>query len=248
MTKKLATTNAGGEIAPTSNVALMHTMMEQLIKRDPGLPGIGAFYGPSGLGKSFAAAYASHPGGFNGVYVECHVYDTMKSLVEAIAKALGLTTARGTIAAQMGLIIEALAIANRPLIVDEGDVLVDSNRLELVRNLHDASGAPVLIIGEETLPAKLKRHERFDNRILVWQPAVRCSLADLDQLAKQYCGAIVIDPALKQRVLTETQGVTRRVVTNLVNIKRWCEAKGTKEAPAECNVTLYTGLAPGRTR
>lgn len=247
MTRKLTTTTTGGEIAPTGNVALMHQVMETLTKRAPGLPGIGSFYGPSGFGKSFAAAYASHPAGFNGVYVECHVYDTMKSLVESIAKALGLNV-KGTIANMMGLIIEALALGNRPLILDEADVLVDSNRLELVRNLHDASGAAVLIIGEQDLPAKLKRHERFDNRVLVWQPAVRCTLADLDLLAKQYAASITIAPELKKRVLSETDGITRRVVTNLVNVKRWCDAKGTKEAPADADITLYTGVAPGRTR
>lgn len=247
MTRKLTTTTTGGEIAPTGNVALMHQVMETLTKRAPGLPGIGSFYGPSGLGKSFAAAYASHPAGFNGVYVECHVYDTMKSLVESIAKALGLNV-KGTIASIMGQIIEALAIGGRPLILDEADVLVDSNRLELVRNLHDASGAAVLIIGEQDLPAKLKRHERFDNRVLVWQPAARCTLADLDMLAKQYAASITIAPELKKRVLTETDGITRRVVTNLVAIKRWCDAKGAKEAPADADVTLYTGAAPGRTR
>jgi hypothetical protein len=247
MTQKLKTNSVGGEIAPTGNVALMHQVMEGLTKRAPGLPGIGTFYGRSGLGKSFAAAYASHPAGFNGVYVECHVYDTMKSLVESIAKGLGLNI-KGTIAAQMGQIIEALALSNRPLILDEADVLVDSNRLELVRNLHDASGAAVLIIGEQDLPAKLKRHERFDNRVLIWQPAVSCTPSDLDQLAKQYCPTITIAPELKKRVLAETDGITRRVVTSLVNVKRWCDAKGVKEAPADADVLVHTGAAPGRVR
>lgn len=247
MSKTMKTTAVGGEISATGNVALMHTVMDTLTKRAPGLPGIGTFYGPSGYGKSFAAAYASHPSGFNGVYVECHVYDTMKSLVESIAKGLGLNI-KGTIAAQMGQIIEALALSNRPLILDEGDVLVDTNRLELVRNLHDASGAAVLIIGEQDLPNKLKRHERFDNRVLIWQPAVRCTVSDVDMLAKQYCPSITIAPDLKKRVLAETDGVTRRVVTNLVNIKRWCDAQGIKEAPADADVKLYTGAAPGRVR
>lgn len=247
MTQKLKMNTVGGEIAPTGNVALMHSTMEALTKRAPGLPGIGAFYGHSGLGKSLAAAYAAHPQTFNGVYVECHVYDTMKSLVESIAKALGLNI-KGTIAAQMGQIIEALALSDRPLILDEADVLVDTNRLELVRNLHDASGAAVLIIGEQDLPAKLKRHERFDNRVLMWQPAARCTPGDVKLLAKQYCPTITIAPELEKRVLAETDGITRRVVTNLVNIKRWCDAKGVKEAPADADVQLYTGMAPGRVR
>lgn len=243
MTKKLAT--AGGSVAPTSNIGLIHATMETLTQRAAGLPGIGTFYGPSGLGKSFGASYASHPAGFNGIYVSCRSFETKKSFAEQVCKAIGITP-RGNIPAIVDEVVQVLVLSGRPLIVDEVDHIVDSRTLELIRDLHDASGAAVLLIGEEHLPAKLKRHERFDNRVLVWQPAVRCTSADFDLLAKQYAGAIEIDPELKKRVLHESNGVTRRVVVNLENIKRWCDSKGTKAAPADANVELYTGMAPGR--
>lgn len=245
MTKKLATASGGGVIAPTSNIGLVHTLMEQLTTRAPGLPGIGTFYGASGLGKSFGASYASHPAGFNGIYVSCRSFETKKSLAEQICKAIGITP-KGNIPTIVDAIVEVLAISGRPLIVDEVDYIVDSRTLELIRDLHDASGASILLIGEEHLPAKLKRHERFDNRVLTWQPAASCSPADFDLLARQYASDIHIAPDLKKRVLAETRAVTRRVVVNLENIKRWCDRKGTKEAPADCDVDLYTGRAPGR--
>lgn len=245
MTKKMATTSGGGVIAPTSNISLVYTTMDALTTRAPGLPGIGAFYGRSGLGKSFGAAYASHPAGFNGIYVSCRSFETKKSLAEQICKAIGITP-KGNIPNIVDAIVEVLTISGRPLIVDEVDYVVDSRTLELVRDLHDASGAAILLIGEEHLPAKLKRHERFDNRVLIWQPAVACTAADFDLLAKQYAPEIRIDADLKKRVLAETQGITRRVVVNLENIKRWCDRQGAKEAPADCNVDLYTGRAPGR--
>lgn len=245
MTKKMATTSVGGMIAPTSNISLVHTTMEALVDRADGLPGIGAFYGRSGLGKSVGAAYASHPAGFNGIYASCRSFETKKSLAEQICKAIGITP-KGNIPNIVDAIVEVLAISRRPLIVDEVDYVVDSRTLELVRDLHDASGAAILLIGEEHLPAKLKRHERFDNRVLIWQPAVACTAADFDLLARQYAAEIKIDPELKKRVLAETQGITRRVVVNLENIKRWCDRQGAKEAPADCGVILYTGRAPGR--
>lgn len=245
MTKKMATASGGGVIAPTSNIGLVHTLMEQLTTRAPGLPGIGAFYGRSGLGKSFGASYASHPAGFNGIYVSCRSFETKKSLAEQVCKAIGITP-KGNIPTIVDGIVEVLSISARPLIVDEVDYIVESRTLELIRDLHDASGAAILLIGEEHLPAKLKRHERFDNRVLTWQPAAGCSASDFDLLAKQYAVEIKIDPDLKRRVLTETHAVTRRVVVNLENIKRWCDRKGTKEAPADCDVDLYTGRAPGR--
>lgn len=243
MTKKL--TVAGGHVAPTSNIGLVHVTMEALVQRAPGLPGIGTFYGPSGVGKSFGASYASHPGGFNGIYVSCRSFETKRSFADQVCKAIGINP-RGNIPQVVDEIVQVLALSGRPLIVDEVDHIVESRTLELIRDLHDASNAAVLLIGEEHLPAKLRRHERFDNRVLVWQPAMKCSAADFDLLAKQYAGAIEIDPELKKRVLAETHGITRRVVVNLENIKRWCDRKGTKQAPATADVELYTGMAPGR--
>ncbi|MGE0333202.1 MAG: AAA family ATPase [Ramlibacter sp.] len=240
-------TATGGEIAPTSNVALMHQVMDTLTKREPGLPGIGCFYGPSGVGKSFASAFAAHPLGFNGVYVECRSYDTMKSLVHNIVMALGLNV-KGSIPTQMDHVFEAFSLSDRPLIVDEADRIVDTKRIELLRDIHDKTGVPVLIIGEQDLPAKLKAHERFDNRVLVWQPAALCSITDLDQLAKMYTGGITIAPELKKRILSETGGITRRVATTLVNVKKWCDANGTSDAPAGAPITVHTGAAPGRVR
>lgn len=247
--KKLATagTSGGGAgaIAPIGNISLVHVVMDTLTQRAPGLPGIGTFYGRSGLGKSFGAAYASHPAGFNGIYVSCRSFETKKSLAEQICKAIGILP-KGNIPTIVDAIVEVLALSNRPLIVDEVDYIVDSRTLELIRDLHDASAAAILLIGEEHLPAKLKRHERFDNRVLMWQQATLCTSSDFDLLAKQYAPVISIDPGLKKRVLAETGGITRRVVVNLENIKRWCDRKGTKDAPADADVDLYTGRAPGR--
>lgn len=238
-------TSVGGVIAPTSNVGLVHTTMETLLHREAGLHGIGVFYGRSGLGKSVGAAYASHPAVFNGIYVRCNSYETKKSLVEQICKEMGILP-KGNIPAIVNAIVEVLVISGRPLIVDEVDYIVESRTLELLRDLHDISGAPLLLIGEEHLPGKMKRHERFDNRVLVWQPAVVCSSTDFDLLAKQYTPTITFDPALKKRILAESKGVTRRVVTNLDKIKRWCDVRGITEAPADCDEKLDTGNAPGR--
>lgn len=243
--KKISTATGGGVIAPTSNIGLVHSLMESLTTRAPGLPGIGAFYGRSGLGKSVGAAYASHPAGFNGIYVSCRSFETKKSLAVQICKAIGIA-AKGSIPDIVDAIVEVLSLSGRPLIVDEFDHIVESKTAELIRDIHDASDAPILLIGEERLPNKLKSHERFDNRVLIWQPATVCTGADFDLLVKQYAPDIRIAPELKKRVLAETHGITRRVVTNIHNIKRWCDRKGTKEAPADCDVELYTGLAPGR--
>ncbi len=243
--KNLNGMQLGGNISPTSNIALTHTLMSTLVSRASGLPGIGVLYGASGLGKSTGAAFASNPTTFNGLYVSCRSFETRKSLAEMICKTLGIVP-KGNIPALVESIIETLAIAGRPLIVDEVDHIAESRTLELLRDIHDASGAPLLLIGEEGLPSALKKHERFDNRVLVWQPAAPCSPKDVEALCKQYAPKIIFSADLQKKLLAECEGRTRRVVVNIENIKRHAEAKGIAQVDADCGVKLYTGRAPGR--
>ena len=236
---------AGGNISPTSNIALTHTLMSTLTQRAQGLPGIGVLYGASGLGKSTGAAFASNPTTFNGLYVSCRSFETRKSLSEMICKNLGIVP-KGNIPALVEAIIETLAIAQRPLIIDEVDHIAESRTLELLRDIHDASGAPLVLIGEEGLPGMLRKHERFDNRVLVWQPAALCSAKDVAALCKQYAPKITFAEDLQKRLLAECEGRTRRVVVNIENIKRHAEQQGITQVDATCAVKLYTGRAPGR--
>ena len=141
-------------IALLRNVANCSRLLEHLKTRSPNLPGMGVFYGQSGLGKSIAAAYCANK--FDGVYIECRSYFTKKSLLLSICKEMRLRPGR-TVFEMVSQIGEQLALSGKPLIIDEMDHIVDRNLVELVRDLYEASYAPILMIGEEMFPNKLKR-------------------------------------------------------------------------------------------
>nr|WP_249123784.1 ATP-binding protein [Pseudomonas aeruginosa] len=71
-------------------------------------------------------------------------------------------------------IAEELAASGRPLIIDEMDHLVAAGQVELIRDLYESSQASILLIGEEMLPTKLKKYERFHGRVLSWVPPSQC--------------------------------------------------------------------------
>ena len=52
------TTNVNS-IAPLKNVTLMNALVERVMNRSPGLPGMATFHGFSGYGKTSAATYVA---------------------------------------------------------------------------------------------------------------------------------------------------------------------------------------------
>lgn len=207
---------ASGGIAPLRNVGLVKRLLDQAMERDPRLPGIVVAHGPSGFGKSWAAAFARNM--TDACYVECRSRWTPMALTSVILRGLSITPKRA-IWQMIEQIGDELAKSGRPLIVDEVDHIVNARMVEVVRDIYEASGAPILLIGEEYLPQKLERWERVHNRIL---DAVAVQPADLDdarQLALLYAPGVAVHDDLLTRVVTLSEGRVRRVCVNLHRIK-----------------------------
>ena len=171
------------KIAKTTNIALANAAMGQLINRQDGLPGLGVLYGPSGYGKTTATVAVANS--TRAYYVQLRSAWTRKALMEKVCIELGVEKGRNT-AECLDNICERLAAAQRPLIIDEADYLVTkTGMVELVRDIYEGSQSPILLVGEELLPVKLKRYERFHGRVLSWIPAQPVNKADAQALAQQ---------------------------------------------------------------
>lgn len=245
MTKNNIAVNNATTFASLKNVALAMRVMDHLVNRQPNMPGIGAMYGPSGYGKSTAMAAVANK--HRAAYVECRSYFTKKSLLLAILDELALRPGK-TIYEMVNQIGEELLLSRRPLIIDEMDHIVDRNLVELVRDIYEVSGAAILMVGEETFPAKLKRWERFHNRVLDWCPAEPTDLDDARKLAKLYSPDVAIEDELLGAIVKATRGVTRRVVVNIESVRQEAKKAGARAIDAKTWGTrpFYTGEAPAR--
>jgi len=234
-----------GTVAPLRNVGLCIKALERSMNRPAHLPGMVAFYGPSGFGKTFAACYTANK--YNAIYVECKYTWTKKALLSAIARESGLTPAK-TLYELTDQICEYLALENRPLIIDEMDHIVEKKAVEIVRDLYDGSQATILLIGEEKIPQKLKRWERVHGRILDWVPAQPADMEDARVLAKFYCSKVEIQDDLLSRVAEVARGSVRRICVNLARIEEEALGQGLEKIGlAEWgNRPLWTGDAPAR--
>jgi DNA transposition AAA+ family ATPase len=231
-------------VAPLANVARLTQLVERLTSRAYGLPGLGCYYGRAGSGKTTAGVYATNR--FDAVHVEALPFGGVKQLLTMIVVELGQKVVRPTVPQLFEVAAEQLARTQRPLILDEADHLLTDKMIETVRRLHDVSGAPVILMGEELLPQKLQRWERVHGRILSWVGAEAATIEDVGHLAPIYCPGVAIAPDLRQAILAASRGSIRNVSTNLANVSEFAAVRGLQklDLAAWGGAAFHTGEAP----
>lgn len=239
------------KIAKITNIALANAAMAQLVNRQDGLPGLGVLYGPSGYGKTTATVAVANQ--TRAYYVQLRSAWTRKTFMEKVCVELGVEKGRNT-AECLDNICARLAASQRPLIIDEADYLVTrSGMVELVRDIYEGSQSPVLLVGEELIPNKLKHYERFHGRVLAWIPAQPVSKADAQALAQVYAPTVNIADEVIDKLLAVSHGSVRRVSVNLVNLAELADTRGCDEITLSTlkeakGFDFYSGEAPARRR
>lgn len=233
------------KVVPLTNVGLLASAIERAQARPLGLPGLVVMYGPSGLGKSVAAAFAANL--HRAYYVECRDTWTKKAFLLAILREMGIAHGR-TLSDMVDQVAEQLSRSGRPLIVDDVQYLLDKAAANVLTDLYNASQGTIVLIGEERVPTSLAKLERLHNRVLEWAPAQPATLDDLRNLAKASYPTLGIADDLLEDLRTAVRGCLRRVAVNLYRVH--------SEASAQCwdSVSLaqwgkrgwFTGEAPAR--
>jgi DNA transposition AAA+ family ATPase len=232
--------------APLTNMSLALHAVAEAQDAGEGSPRLCLLYGYSGYGKSVAGAYVASR--LDAAYVECRSIETQRSFLDMVAAELGITKTERTAPRLLQQIVDQLGTDPRPLIVDEMDHIVGKRFVDIIRDIHDATTVPILMIGEEALPAKLKQWERFDNRILVATAAQPATAADARKLRDHYCTRVDIHDDLVDAIADRCKGVTRRIVVNLRNAQTAALNAGSVKIGLEWwgNRPMLTGELPAR--
>lgn len=230
-------------VAPLRNVAALTALIDRVQNRSMALPGMGVFHGPSGFGKSTAAIYATNR--YHAVTVQVKSVWTKKTLCEAIMAEMSVPAAK-TISAMLDQICARLAVTDQPVLIDEADFLVQRGMIEIVRDIYEGSGVPVILIGEELLPQKLQAWERVHGRILDWVAAQPGDLSDAKHLAKIYAPGITLSEDILSRLLKASHGSIRRICVNLDRVREFAKVRGlTSIGDADwAGRDFFTGEAP----
>lgn len=233
-------------VAPLTNVALTLGAVERAKARAPGLPGLVVLHGPSGWGKSTAAAYAATQ--TRAYYVAMQSVWTRRAFLDAVAREMGLAH-QGTLPAVADAIAEQLVLSGRPLLIDEADVLAErAGGAGVIKDLYESTMGTILLIGEEKLPQKLTRYERLHGRVLEWVSAQPAALADAKALTRIYCPGIEVADDLLRELTSKAKGSVRRIAVNLDRIRQEAAALGWTKVDLALwgERQLYTGEPPAR--
>lgn len=237
-------------IQPLRNVMLLQELTLKLINRDPGLPGMGCFAGPSGYGKSVAVLYVAHK--CRAYSVQANSEWTKRHMCKVILREMGMPAA-GTIPEMIETIGRELGASRRPLIIDEADALVTKNLIETVRSIYEESGGmgTIILVGEDMLPRALERWERVHSRMQLGMVLAQpCSLPDTRHMAKIRCAGLTLADDLVERTAALAAGSVRRVVGILSDVRQIAQAADLVEINLEQFLALggafNTGESPVR--
>lgn len=232
------------EVVPVKNVMRLAAAGEALIKRAPGMPGIGLVHGETGYGKTTAMDWYANK--VNAVYVRARATWTPKSMLGAIAKELRLPP-KGSCDDTMEAIIERLCFARRPVFVDEADYIVDSKKMtESLRDLHDNALVPVILIGMGQIEEKLAARKQFTGRVMQNVQFHPLDIADTRKVADSLCEVGIRDDLLAQ-IHSDANGACRNIVVSLAEAERIGKARGLRDvgvADLGRRGKLFTGEAP----
>lgn len=222
------------KVMPVKNVARLSEAGNALINRAMGMPGIGLVSGNTGLGKTTAASWLINQ--CHGVYVRAMSLWSPKTMLSAICKELDIDPVGKNNTQLVDAIIIRLAETGRPLFVDEADYVVDKKRLtDTLRDIHDLSSVPVIIIGMGDIEKKIRNNPQFTGRIAQWVKFEGLDMEDAQMLATGLCEVSVASDLLSKLYQsaspkTENTGAEiRRLVVGLGRIEQYARARGLSE-------------------
>lgn len=234
--------------AAIKNVSSCLAVLETLRRTAPGIPNVGLFSGSSGVGKTIASIYAQNVTG--SAYIEVFESWGRRKFCEALLKSLGVFTPRGGVSEMMDHIVMILGDdPSRAVIIDEAHMLINRGMLQLAREINKRAGSPMLLVGEDALPAQVALYENVDNLVLdeARLTALPCDLADARVLARLLYPQVAINDDLLDAVCSETRGCTRRVASTLSSIATFARNHGRNEIDlAGYEGRIHDGLASRR--
>ena len=146
----------------TKNVKNFVSLMEEVKQLPNNIPKIILVYGEYGLGKSETIKWWTFKN--DCIYVRANQGMSSRWLLSEIVEELG-EEPFWHVQDTFNLVEQKLKQNPKPLIIDEIDYLVNNNVIEVLRDLHDRTVCPMILVGMVNIDKKLSRYPHLKDRI-----------------------------------------------------------------------------------
>lgn len=180
----------------TKNIKALVVLMEKLINRPLNAPGMGLIFGEPGLGKSKAILWWAMRN--SAVIITAKNQMTVKWFLSDLLQELGETPLQHNNAYLFQQVVAKLTDKPKVLIVDEIDYLINQQRvIETLRDLHDKTGIPVLMVGMGLVDKKLSRHKHLFDRVIEIYKFQPFDFEDVKNIVQTICEVEVSEDAVE---------------------------------------------------
>ena len=179
----------------TNNVKRFITMMNNLQNRAEGVPGMGLVYGEPGLGKTQTINWWAFKN--NAILVRCTQLMTARWLLTEILDEMGELSGY-KISDCFKLVVRNLLVNPQIIIVDEVDYLtVDSRAVETLRDIHDKTNVPIILVGMINAKSRLKKFNHLYDRLSEIVKFEKFSKADIKTIVQELSEVEMTDCAIR---------------------------------------------------
>lgn len=206
----------------TRNVKNFIGLMNNLIDKSNEVPKMGLIYGDPGLGKTQTAVWWATNN--DAVYVRAQNKMTCRWLLEKIVYELGESPSR-KMADLIEQCITHLRLKPQIIIIDEVDYLINRNRIvETLRDLHDLTGVPIVLIGMQEAKTKLGKYRHLYDRISEIIEFKPFSKDDLDVIIEELSEIKITDEA--KEIFFEKINRFRQVIKGISLLENLAKTNG----------------------
>lgn len=209
----------------TNNVKRFITMMNNLQNRAEGVPGMGLVYGEPGLGKTYAITWWAAQN--DAILIRSANLMSARWLLEEMVEELG-EIPYNKFSDIFNQVVTQLIKTPRTIIVDETDYLtIDSRAVETLRDIHDKTNVPIVLVGMGTANKRLQRHKHLYDRLLEIIKFEPFSKQDITSIIDQLSEVPFTDCAKK--LLYTRINRFRQLVKTISKAEQVAKSNGIKE-------------------
>ena len=147
----------------TENVKRFISLMDEVQKLPPNIPKLALIYGDHGLGKTHSIIWWATRN--NAVYVRANNEMTQCALLKEISSELGHRPYY-LMQENFDAIVKHLKREPQIIIIDEVDYLIgNKNVIEVLRDIQDNTGSPIVLVGMGAVDKKIARFKHFEDRL-----------------------------------------------------------------------------------